>query len=491
MNFGIKTVIIGCTIVVFFNQSYSQKIGLEQVIREVCANSDSVKMMKETVKKSDQIVRENWSAVYPTISASGAIAKSYGSLFSGGSSGSSSSSSRAPSTQAGLAKRQDVPSDWSLDSLKNYVDKKFISQAGLGDMFGDISKPQTTTIYNTGLQISQTLYTFGKVGTALEVAKDFNRSTRLNYKRNMQAIQLGALDAFYRTVLAERAEVIAEHSLVRKRELNEFLDRNFKSGSGSRAQVLATKADVANQGTATLIAKRDARTARMYLNAFMNRPLVDSSVLDTIGIPTSLTLATLPREDEAVSSALTEREDLKSLKFLAEATKGGAKIYKAMYLPSIGAQGSAGYSKMESGSKLVSSDWQNSWTIGVGAQWTLFDGFANSAKAAQYASDANKLEIAYTSVSKMIEIEVRSAISECVAADSNLNASKEMFNAAAESYDLTNTNFKQGSGQFADLQLSDELFQQAELGLINARYRQVRSRAALLVAMGREIVPLN
>jgi outer membrane protein TolC len=66
-----------------------------------------------------------------------------------------------------------------------------------------------------------------------------------------------------------------------------------------------------------------------------------------------------------------------------------------------------------------------------------------------------------------------------------------MLTSAQEGYLLTNNNFKQGSGQFADVQLSDETLKQAELGVINARYRQVRSRAALLIAMGKEIVALN
>ncbi|HMD68359.1 MAG TPA: TolC family protein, partial [Chitinivibrionales bacterium] len=106
-------------------------------------------------------------------------------------------------------------------------------------------------------------------------------------------------------------------------------------------------------------------------------------------------------------------------------------------------------------------------------------------------SDANKLEIAASTMGKMIEIEVRSAILECSAADSNLNSSREMFSAASETYELTNSNFKQGSGQFADLQLADETLQQAELGMINASYRQTRSRAALQVAMGRGIIELK
>jgi len=464
-------------------QSFSQKLGLEQVIREVCANSDSVKMMKETVKKSDLMVKANWSAVYPTISATGAVAQSYGSLFSSmGSSGSSAKSEGPAESQQGSLSKKQV----SLDSIP-------VTYGDLENMFGSISQPMTTTIYNAGLQISQVLYTFGKVGTALKVAKDLNQSTNLTYKRNMQALQLGALDAFYRTVLAERAVAIAEHSTARKKELYEFLDRNFQSGSGSKAQVLSTKADVLNQNVTLLIAKRDARTARMQLNAFMGRTLTDSIALDTIEVPQSLKTFVLPKEDDAVVQALQDREDLKSLKFLAETNKGGAKIYRAMYLPSIGAQGSAGYSKMATSvnSTFIPSGWQKSWTVGLGAQWTLFDGFANSSKAAQYESDATKLEIACNSVSKMIEIDVRSAIIECLAADSNYSASLEMFSSASESYDLTNSNFKQGSGQFSDLQLSDELLQQTELGLINARYRQVRSRAALLIAMGREIISLN
>ena len=66
-----------------------------------------------------------------------------------------------------------------------------------------------------------------------------------------------------------------------------------------------------------------------------------------------------------------------------------------------------------------------------------------------------------------------------------------MFNAASEGYDLTNSNYKEGSGSLTDLQRVDEQLQLAEFGLLNARYRQVRSRAALLVAIGRNIVDIE
>jgi outer membrane protein TolC len=82
-------------------------------------------------------------------------------------------------------------------------------------------------------------------------------------------------------------------------------------------------------------------------------------------------------------------------------------------------------------------------------------------------------------------------LTECTAADGNLNASREIFAAVQEAYDLTNENFKQGSGQFAELQLAEERLRQGEMGIMNARYRQMRSRAALLVAMGRPIIAME
>jgi outer membrane protein TolC len=183
--------------------------------------------------------------------------------------------------------------------------------------------------------------------------------------------------------------------------------------------------------------------------------------------------------------------DLKSLKLISEANKNGAKIYRANYLPSIAAVGSFGYSKFESGSPILNAPGTANWTVGVGAQWTLFDGFFNSSKATQYLSDADKMDILHAEISKSVEIEIRSDLAECRAADSNFSASVESFNAAQESYDLTNSDFKQGSGRFADLLLADETLQQTELGVTTARYRQLRSRAALLIAMGKDIVTIH
>lgn len=470
-----KTLPIFGIVLVLSTSVFSQSVTLEQVIKEVCTKSDSVKMMKESVIKADQVVRENWANALPFVSLTGAYIHNYGSAF--GSSGGSSGGSRPLAKEA---------------STFTPGDSAFVANAAsMLKSFSDISNPVHSNIYTAGISFNQPIYTFGKVGTAIDVAKRYNKSARATYTRNMQTLQLGALDLFFRTMMSQKAADIAGQSLARKKELNSFLERNFQNGAGSKAQVLKTRADVADQIAQTIIARRDAAVMRMNLNAMMGRQLTDSTALDTITSLETTTRMSVPQPGDAVKLALAEREDIRSMKFLAESTKGGAKIYKAMYLPTIAATGSAGYTRMNSDLALVSNNGSPSWSLGVGAQWTLFDGFANSAKSAQYMSDANKLEIVASTMEKMVEIEVRSSILECSAADSNLNSSREMFKAALETYELTNSNFKQGSGQFADLQLADETLQQAELGMINARYRLIRSRAALIVAMGNNIVDVK
>jgi outer membrane protein len=459
----------------FCTQTFSQVVTLEQAIRDVCTKSDSVKMMKESVIRSDQMVREKWANALPVVSATAYGAESYGSLFSQ-SSGGSSSPSRSLDKEASTFTPNDSGALASIESMLQ--------------SFSTLGNPQTSTIYSAGLSFSQPIFTFGKIGTAIKVANEFSRSAHLTYSRNLQTLQLTALDMFFATVYAEKLRGIQERTVARKKELYEFANRNFQMGSGAKATVLSAKSDFTKESANLIKANRNALQSRMFLNSFMGRQLTDMSSLDTSMELPGLMSTSIPDPDKAVGVALDNRPELKSLKLYAEANRGGAKIFKAMYLPSIAATGSAGWSKY-SGNQLFSNSGATNWTLGIGAQWTLFDGFYNSAKAQEYLSDARKLETTCDVLSKGIEIEIRSDIKDCAVFDSTYQSSKEAFSSALESYNLTNDNFKAGSGAFSDLKLADESLQQAEVGLIQARFNQMRSRAALLVALGNDIIKIN
>ncbi len=461
MRFELKNSLICVLFFGLFSVTFSEVIGLEQVIREVSTKSDSVKMMRETVNRSKYTIKEKRAAAFPIISTQIFTGRSFGvGLGAGGGGFNLSGEITDPATKEDL-----------LNAL-----------SGLSKM----SEANDAPAYSASIEISQPIYTFGKIGTAVKVANYYGQSNQLAYERGVQQMQLLGLDAFYRVVLSEMALSITERTMDRKKELSEFLNRNFQLGSGSKAEILATSADLESLYPEIIKAQQDAKTARMQLCVLIGRPLTDSISIDTSSTISSLVAFELPKRDSAVKAALENRCDLRSIEYLKRANDGGVKIFKSMYLPSIAGQVSLGAASDDI-TKLYKEKARN-WKVGIGVTWTIFDGFANSSTAQQYLSDSRKLNTAQKSLTNYIEIEVETALTECIAADSNLSASYKIFAAVQEAYELTDENFKQGSGQFAELQLAEERLRQGEMGIMNARYRQIRSRAALLVTMGCPII---
>ena len=443
----------------------AETLTLEQVIKEACTKSDSVKSMNLTLYKAKEMVREKWANALPTVSGSLMGARTRGR----GMGGSSSS---------------------TFDTSLNTVPVNMgMLNAMMGGITDGMSKYGESWIYSSSLQINQPIWTFGKVDEAINVAREFELATKSNYASTMQNIQKSSVDMFYRVVMTQIAADIAQRSLDRKKELYEFMDRNFKMGAGAKAQILITLADYKSAGVALRQAQQDALTMKMMMNNFLGRPLNESIELDTTVTLPAVTSTATTDENSAIEQAYTNRSDLKSLDHYEQANRGGQKIFNAMYYPTIAATASLGTGGTEAKDLY---DWdKHTYTVGLVLAWQFFDGFANNARANQYKADAEKLEIARSTFKKYIEIEIRSAVAECAMADSNATAFAEMLAASREAYTLINENFKQGSGQLAELQLADERLRQTELGAVAARYRQIKSRAALIVSTGNDIIKLE
>lgn len=419
-------------------QVSAEKISIEQMIRDVCTSSDSVKMMRENLVKSKQVIREKYSAALPKVTS----VLSAGRMF--------------PDPTA---------------AMKGVA-------------------PDNVPVYSASAEITQPIYTFGKVGTAVEVAREYDNSMRSVFNRAVQDLQLQGLDIYYRVILSEMDLQVKKRSYARKKELSEFLRRNFELGSGSNAHVLSAEADLKSSLPELIKAEQNVRTAKMMFCMVTGRQLNDLIEVDTATLTSFLSDFKKPSKDEALKMAQQNRADLKAMEHLANANLGGAKIFKAMNYPNIAATAKFGTNLMSLNKEDLDWDDRN-WTVGIGLSWNIFDGFENRAKSEQYRSDARKLELATKAFYKMIELEIDTALAEIDAADSNMVASVEMLNAAKEAYELTDDLFKQGSGEFVELQQAEERLSMAEMGIMFSRYRLKRSRAALVVAMGLDIIKVE
>jgi HAE1 family hydrophobic/amphiphilic exporter-1 len=346
--------------------------------------------------------------------------------------------------------------------------------------------------YGWGVQVTQPIFTFGKVSTALNMAKTQDRLTQVRLRSTRLATEQTVVDLYVAAVLAKAKLETTRRSVERQRAVVDQLQRNFQMGAGAKAQVLLAKSTLLRLTPDLQSGERDATTARRGFNRLLGRAADDSSTIDTTGLPELENLASPPRE-QVLKEALAVRQDLKMLQEARLLQEDYAKVLRANNLPNIAAQGKFGFSAMDQTWKAVqhAADWDNrDWSVGIGLQWNLFDGWEQSSKASEVHAAVRQMEVREGDLRRMIEIDVDNALQNRIVADSSLAAAREGVAAASEAREWFGRNFQAGSGTLSDLLQAEENQRLAELGLLSARLERTRAAAKLAAVQGHDLISL-
>ncbi len=343
--------------------------------------------------------------------------------------------------------------------------------------------------YAYGLEVTQPIYSFGRLGQAFDVAAKKIRSQNEANRRSRQQLELQTLEAFYGVITANARLRVLEASIKRQRETMGFLESNFKMGAGMRSTALLATAAFKALEPERIRAERDAIAARMAFNRLLGRPIEGPLDLDT----TVLSLTSFPLLDTSeagMNAQLDKRPDLNSLHLQKETMQGYAKGYRMLYRPSLGFQGKLGVLAYDPG-QLTHTSKNLEYQYGVGLQWPLFDGLSNSSKAKQFDSDVRTLDLTERQARAFSRIEMKSALSEAQAADTALVASEQAREASAEALQLISDDFRSGKGHIFDLLGAEETLRNTEFGAMAARTQKARSIAMLRLALGMNLLEEN
>lgn len=340
--------------------------------------------------------------------------------------------------------------------------------------------------YSYGLELQQSLFAFGRLRQAVRVARQRLDAQAATRARTEQELGLHTLDAFFAVWTAQARFDVLDASVKRQTETVAFLESNFGMGAGARSTVLlATAASKALQPE-VLRAERDAAAARMLFNRLMGKPIADSLALDTTSVP-EFPLPELGEGDGWIAAALARREDLKSLRLMKEATYATADGVHMLYRPSLGFSGKVGVLAYDT-EQLTDVEENLEYNVGIGLHWPLFDGFGIRSKSRQTRTEARKMELMERESLKMAAIEMKNARREAEAAEKALEASRQARQAATAALDLISEDFRAGQGTVTDLLAAEETLRNSEFGLLAARLQAVRSKAALRLALGLDLM---
>jgi HAE1 family hydrophobic/amphiphilic exporter-1 len=322
--------------------------------------------------------------------------------------------------------------------------------------------PSGQTTQSAGLNLSQTLFTWGKVGAAVRAAKDGIAAAEDQLEHYRQAAVRDVTEAFHDVLLAKKLEAIAKETLAqRERQLAE-VEKKHALGTVTDFDVLAARVARDNQGPEVI------RTASGVLLALDRLRLVLAEEKGDLDVEGSLEASPVdvPPFDEAVLTALERRPDLRGLDHNVGIYRQFVKIRSAEDKPRLDLRANAGWSWLDAGS--VKADGKV-WGTGVYFSFPFFDGFATRGRVAQAKSDLSRAELDLAKAREGAYVEVRVALdqvkvaAEIVAASSgNVAQARRLLEMSEKGFDL---------GVKTRLEVDDALLsaRMAEVNLARAR----------------------
>ena len=336
------------------------------------------------------------------------------------------------------------------------------SQAAFG---GNSASDQK--FYSTRMEISQQLFTWGKIGAAIRAAEKGRLTADERLRAARQDTRRDVAVEFYNILLAQELHSFALSNKEQKTRHLEEAQRKFAAGVATDYDVLAAKVSTDNAKPEVIRSENNLKVTRERLR-FILAAQGEVGVQGSLEPPEYVT----PAFAAAIKEALERRPELKEIRHRRDIASELVKVANADDKPRVEVTGAYGYRRLDAGG--TTSDGQ-AWNAGIAITFPFFDGMRTRGKVAQAVSQRTTLEIEESKLAEMVALEVREAINrveesrEIVTSLSGTVTQAERLLAMAEKgYNL---------GVKIRLEVED-----AELNLIQARSNLARAKRDFLVA---------
>lgn len=327
----------------------------------------------------------------------------------------------------------------------------------------DFSDPAPRSDFETRLQLDQTLY-----DPAVDYTLRQARSTALGAAAGAAWSAEEAAFAAYRAYLGvQQAAAAVEATAANRRECEEIArlaGERRQAGIGLKADELRAGVQLAEARRRELAAANDLTLARRRL------ALATGAVDREVDIAAPLDEAQLP---EARESAIAGRADLAALEHQRATAALAVAGSRAAWLPSL--QLSARQSWHAEDGPSGADD--QSWTVGAGLRWELFDGLRRGAASARARAGEEAAEARLAEEQRAARLKLDEARLRADEAALQLASARQAVSAAEESQRLLGQRYEAGLADLADLLATQN-------ALAAARADAVGAAALRLLSLG-------
>lgn len=435
--------------------------SIEDAVARATGQSQEARLARLQLDLANAEVKKARAAALPSLDASLDYTRTYASPFNtGGGFVLPDSLKFLPDSTAAIA-----------DRLR-YLEKNAQNAGlgGLGSLFGNLPLGQVNG-YVARLSGSQTLYSGGKVGAGLRIAKNYQEGVKFDVREQMADIVLNVRTAYYRAVLAVDLQEIARAAIEQSFNFRQQTALRRTAGTASELEVMRADVEVENLRPQLTQAINAAYLARLELKRLLDIPSnVDLRLTTPLAVPADTADANV------APLRVNERAAVLSAEKQVAIKESQVKVAKGDYQPQVTLRFNYGSQAFPSKTFSLGTDqWRPDVSATLGVSLPIFTGFRRQAAVQQARIELTQTQLQLEQLKENVTLQYDQAFGERGQALTMLGTQTTTVAVAQRVYDLTVLRFQQGLS--TQLEVTD-----ARLALLRARTNQAQAIADYRIA---------
>ena len=334
-----------------------------------------------------------------------------------------------------------------------------------------------STLRTAGATVTFPVYTAGMTGAGINAARANLDVERRAAGALSQQVRLAVAERYIGVLRAESAFDVADSNVASLAAHVREVEDMYGAGSVPRNDYLAASVSLADAEQRRLQARNALEVARAAYNRALGRALGERFHLDPELPPVD------PRIDRRGAEALTglallEREEPGRIRAAVKALAAQAESAAAAARPQLALTG--GYRWLDN--EFLNHD--DYWMLGIGVQWSLFDGGRARNRASALALQSEALERQRHDLESMIALDVRQAWLPRDETERRIAVTERALEQAGENLRVARDRYRNGEGSNSEVLDAEALRSTSVHNHDAARYDAALARYRLAFAAG-------
>ncbi|RPI26888.1 MAG: TolC family protein [Acidobacteria bacterium] len=454
-----------------------RSLSLDQALQIAEDRAEQIEMARAGITRATADHLRTRSQRLPQLNAGAAYDRTLRSEFQG-------VFDRAPSGTpcAPLNADPSAPLDQRITELERFLKCGGTSSTSFGD-FSDLPFGRSN-IYRTSLSFSQLLYSGGRIGSQLRLARAARETAEVTLDSARAQVRLDAVQAYFDAVLSDQLLSIAESGLRQAEDTLEQVRVARSVGAQPEFELLRAQVARDNQRPAVIRRRSDRAIAYTRLRQMLDLPAGTALNLttqlegDSQGLPEEFKNVAEEVDVERISRA---RAPILQAGLALRMQEANLQVAKSQRLPTISLNSllsPVAYPTVVP----TPGDFRTNWTVGLSLQIPLLDGGRMQADQMAARANVDEARARLKQVKDQSTLDTQVAVEQLRAARATWEASAGTVGQAERAYQIAEVRYREGISTQLELSDSRLLLEQARVNRAQAaRDLQVaRVRVALL-----------